>query len=361
VRGVQVTLATFARQPGGVWRNMMDLAHALPERGAEVRVAVPGDADDLRERARAAGLAVVSLRDTSGDVWHAHLHDTLDPATAVELLRRKVGSRQSTVVTEHLPRTNATDPGLLDHRRTPGADRLKVTYKRVLLRAADATITVSDAARSFMVTRYGSAAREVVVVHNGFAPPAEISAPPDTRLDGDVLVLAAGALIVQKGMDVLIDAAKGGQGWRVRIIGDGPHLDTLRKRALDAPVELPGWSDRALEEVAAADVFCLPSRWESFGYVVLEAMALGRPVVGSDVDAVPELVEDGVTGLLVAPEDPAALRAALDRLAADPRLRARLGAAGARRARERFGLAPMVDGTLAVYERAIAARRGRRA
>ena len=351
---MQVTLATFARQPGGVWRNMMDLARALPERGADVRVAVPADAAGLRERAREAGLAVVALSDTSGDVWHAHLHDTLDRAAAMALVRRRAGSRQSTVVTEHLPRTNATDPTLLDHRRTPGADRMKVMYKRVMLRAADATITVSDAARSFMLERYGAAARGVVVVHNGFDPPAAI-APPDR--DGDVLVVAAGALIVQKGMDVLIDAAKGAQGWRVRIIGDGPHLDTLRTRAAGAPVELIGWSERSLEELGASDVFCLPSRWESFGYVVLEAMALGRPVVGSNVDAVPELVEAGVTGLLVPPEDPAALRAVLDDLAADPELRARLGAAGARRARERFALAPMVDGTLAVYERAIAGRR----
>jgi glycosyltransferase involved in cell wall biosynthesis len=81
--------------------------------------------------------------------------------------------------------------------------------------------------------------------------------------------------------------------------------------------------------LASLDVLVLPSAYEEMGSVLTEAMASGLPVVASDVGGIPEVVRDGVTGLLVPPGDVGALAAALDRLAADPELRARLSA-GAR-------------------------------
>ena len=101
--------------------------------------------------------------------------------------------------------------------------------------------------------------------------------------------------------------------------------------------------------LAACDVLVMASRWEGLGLVFLEAMAAGRPCLATRVSAIPEVVVDGETGLLVPPDDPPALADGLVRLAGDPTLRARLGAAGRARVAERFGLDRMVEETLAVY------------
>jgi len=103
--------------------------------------------------------------------------------------------------------------------------------------------------------------------------------------------------------------------------------------------------------MAAADVFVMASRWEGLGLVFLEAMAARLPCLSTRVSAIPEVVLDEETGLLVPPDDPAALGAAMVRLAEDEPLRRRLGARGAERVRAHFGLDRMVDETLAVYRR----------
>jgi len=355
---LDATLATFADHPGGVWRHIVDVASGLAERGVAVAVAVPEDAEPLIADARARGLTLRSLDDTQGDVWHVHLHDTLDRRAMKALARRKA-TRQATIATEHLPRTDATDPTLLPGGRTPGAHAAKTALKRGALAVTGHTILVSAASAAFLRQRYRVGGRRMHVVPNalrtvdGAAP-----GPPEPSADGLVEVIAVGSLIMQKGIDVLIDAASGATGWRAVVVGSGPHREALEARAAErgAPVRFAGWSDDVHGAMAKADVFCLPSRWEACPYVVLEAMTLGRPVVASAVDGVPEQVADGETGVLVPPEDPGALRAALDALAADRDARERLGAAaiGAIAARHRFD--DMIDRTLAVY--AAAAGRG---
>ena len=111
--------------------------------------------------------------------------------------------------------------------------------------------------------------------------------------------------------------------------------------------------DEVLRLIERAAVVVAPSRREGFGVTVAEAMAHGRPVVASAVGGLLDLVVDGETGLLVPPRDPAALRAALERLLGDAELRARLGAAARERARERFAWPVVTDGTLAAYEQAL--------
>jgi glycosyltransferase involved in cell wall biosynthesis len=103
----------------------------------------------------------------------------------------------------------------------------------------------------------------------------------------------------------------------------------------------------------------LPSRQEGHPLALLEALALGRPVVACAVGGVPEIVVPGRTGLLVPPEDPAALAAALERLRRDPGLRARLGASAARDARARFDVRRSVAAVEALYRRVLASRPGR--
>jgi glycosyltransferase involved in cell wall biosynthesis len=186
-------------------------------------------------------------------------------------------------------------------------------------------------------------ARDVRVVPNGVDLPAEAGEP-----DEPPHVLYVGRLSAEKGVLELLAAADGLP--RV-IVGDGP----LRGRVPDATGMVRRHELSAYYRRAA--VVCVPSRREGFGVVCLEAMAHGRPVVASATGGLLDLVDDGVTGVLVPPRDVAALREALRRLLADEELRARLGAAGRERARERFSWDVVAPELTKAYEDA--ARLGR--
>jgi len=110
-----------------------------------------------------------------------------------------------------------------------------------------------------------------------------------------------------------------------------------------------GFRQDVRDLMPAFDVFALPSLWEGFGLVLLEAMAAGRAIVASRISAIPEVVEDGVTGLLVSPGDSDALAEALLALRRDGVRRERLGAAGAERLRRQFTLKRMIERTIDVY------------
>ncbi len=129
-------------------------------------------------------------------------------------------------------------------------------------------------------------------------------------------------------------------------------------RAAAAAPELAGrvhWAghrDDVPALLTACDIVVQPSHWEGFGLVLVEAMAAQRPVVATAVSAIPEVVRDGETGLLVPPHDPHALARALLQLCGDPERRAQLGAAGAARVQSHFMAERMVRETLAVYAEA---------
>ena len=182
-------------------------------------------------------------------------------------------------------------------------------------------------------------AEQVRVIPSGVEIPAESGVeaqPPE--------ILYAGRLSAEKGVIELSEAA---DGLNLVVAGDGP----LRSRLPQARGFV---SHDELEELyACAAVVVCPSRREGFGVVCLEAMAHGRPVVATNVGGLKDLVVDGETGLVVPPRDPAALRAALERLLGDAELRRRLGAAGRERARERFSWAAVTDATLAAYRMAL--------
>ena len=181
-------------------------------------------------------------------------------------------------------------------------------------------------------------AREVRVIPSGVDLPAEVGAEADPPE-----VLYAGRLSPEKGVLELVEAAA---GLNLVVAGDGP----LRSRVPGAQGFVP--HDELQRLYARAAVVACPSRREGFGVTCLEAMAHGRPVVATPVGGLRDLVTDGETGLVVPARDPAALRAALERLLGDPQLRRRLGEAGRRRAGERFSWAAVTDATLAAYAEA---------
>jgi len=137
------------------------------------------------------------------------------------------------------------------------------------------------------------------------------------------------------------------------IAGGGDLEEFLRDLALELRVSehvhVLGPRQDVPALMQALDVFAMPSIWEGFGLVLLEAMAAARPVVASHVATIPEVVVDGETGLLVPAGDEVALAEALAQLADDPQLAQRLGQAGQDRLRRRFSIDKMVGDTELLY------------
>lgn len=166
----------------------------------------------------------------------------------------------------------------------------------------------------------------------------------------------------QKAHDVLLRAfAKARErrsDLRLLLLGDDPFGDGRRRAealareiGVHGPVIFAGIRRDVPRLLAASDCFVMASLWEGLGLVFLEAMACELPVLATQVSAVPEVVIDGETGLLVPPADVDSLAEGLLALAADPERRRRLGQAGRARVEQHFGIDRMVDETLAVYRR----------
>ena len=160
-----------------------------------------------------------------------------------------------------------------------------------------------------------------------------------------------------KGHEVLFAAVAAAQRragpLRLLVAGDGPLLPELRRNATGIPVSFLGHVADIRMLLHATDALVFPTlSWlgEVFGLAALEAMASGLPVVTSDEGALPEVVADGRTGMVVPAGSVPALAGALVTMAADPARRAAMGEAGRVRAREVFSLDRMVDATLELYE-----------
>jgi len=211
------------------------------------------------------------------------------------------------------------------------ASRLKWAARRVLRRARLVLCPSEALARAAR----DLGAREVRVVPSGVAIPDDVGLPEDPPH-----VLFVGRLSEEKGVLELLEATEGIP--RV-IVGDGP----LRGRVPDALGFVPP-SELGPYYVRAAVIVC-PSRREGYGVAAREAMAHGRPVVASAVGGLVDAVEDGATGLLVAPRDVPALRAAVERLLGDGELRDRLGANARTKARERYAWSAATEATIRAY------------
>ncbi len=178
---------------------------------------------------------------------------------------------------------------------------------------------------------------------------------PPTR----TVVGAAGRLSAEKGFDLLLDAVAGlierGHDIEVRIAGDGDGLARLRERAARPPLAgraaILGYRSDIIGFYHDLDVFVVSSLREGLPNALLEALALEVPAVATRVAGVPALVEDGVNGLLVEPGSAATLAAAIERLARDPALARRLGAAGRATVEASFGFDTRMASMISIYRR----------
>ena len=251
----------------------------------------------------------------------------------------------------------------------PVLSRLFVYVERLTAAITDTIITLTPRGiEEFLAWRIAPEEKFTVIPSGveleGFASPSPadggssvrtaLSLHPDEPIVGSV-----GRLDRVKGYDQLVEASvlvlqERPGAWFV-VAGDGDERRTLENQAHRLGVagrwRFLGWQEDLEPLYHSFDLSVLPSRNEGMGRAAVEAMACGRPVVATAVGGVPSVVKDGVTGLLVPPEDPKALARAILQLLEDETARRRMGEAGPQWVRERFSCQAMLDGIERVYSR----------
>lgn len=352
---VLITSPYSLSYPGGVQGQVLGLARALRAQGTDARVLGPCDGPPPDTGVMSVGpssmwpsngsIAPISsgptvaqrtmdaIRDLEPDV--VHLHEPMVPGPNHAVL---LGPPVPIVGTWHAAGKLLAESAF---RRA-----MKAAARRVTLRCA-----VSEAARELAERACGG---RYTVLFNGVEVDRFASAEPWPTERPSVLFV--GRHEPRKGLRVLLDAFEGiDRDVHLWVAGDGPETDELRARNL-AGVE---WLGRISDEernrrLRAASIFCAPALGgESFGVVLLEAMAAGAPVVASAIPGYANVARDGVDGVLVPPGDPDALRAVLRDLLDRPIRRAELSDAGEARAAE-YSMRRLAERYTTVYESAVA-------
>jgi glycosyltransferase involved in cell wall biosynthesis len=359
--------STFWPHIGGVEVLGANLVRALVDRGHDVTVLARRDTDDLPATSHLAGAEVIRLRFRQA-IEANDPGAVLDLRSEVKALKREV--RPDVVHLYHL------GPDLLFHRLTRGEPTLVTLHQAFTgelladdvalgptLREADAIAACSQSVLHDLLGRIPEVAARTQLVRNALPPSPAHS---DPVAEGPPVVLFVGRVVPQKGFDLGLAAFaelhRRHPEARLVVGGDGVShaalAEQVQARGLADAVDLVGWVDRAgiRRLMAAATMVVMPSRFEPFGLVALEAGQARRPVVAFAVDGLVEAVDDGRTGLLVPPGDVAALAAAMARLVEEPGLARRLGEAGYESDRSGKAWDAHVDAHEALYEKLVAAR-----
>lgn len=330
---------------GGAEKVVFQLASYAGGQGGIVWL--KGPLERRKEALEQAGVALMPL----------NLRGLRDLPRAIFLLRQRIAQFQPEVVHGHLihaqlltrwaVRTMRGVPLVTTEHNVYASSRYLprwlVKLNALTCQQDHAIVAVSEAVRRSLKAE-GFRAKEIRVIYNGIespkvAPPFPIETPP--------VITLVGRLNQQKGVDIFLEAMRllpECRGWLVGIGGESERkrvADHLQRDDLQSRVR---WDQTGMEGVRAmteASVVVVPSRWEGLGIVALEAMALGRPVVASRVDGLSEVVQEGVTGLLVAPGSPEALAQAVRKVLTDPAQAAEMGRAGRQRVEEQFTLSKM--------------------
>jgi len=347
-------VSTFAPKTDTKW--LLQIARHLDRRRFELQAACYYEGGDIERRLAEIGIAthnlgIESVADPRA-IWRgARLIERIGPDLVhTHLLRADllggVAARSAGI------------PLIVSTAYAVGA------FRRAVRRASDPlldavcrllpthVLAVSDAVRQDCIARLGWPADRVRVIRTGIDPPGTIDSAAVRRLrdewgcgDGREnarAVVTVARLSYEKGVDVLIDAAAELKDAAVRfvVVGEGPLRRPLQRRIDDlgmaGRVRLAGYCNDVWPCLAAADVVAVPSLMEGMPNALLEAMALGRPIVATAVGGIPEAVESRVSGLLVPPADPKALAAGIRELLHDAGLSRRLGETAAAVVEKRF-------------------------
>lgn len=359
---------------GGTERHLLDLVEHVPN--VEHIIAVPSihlgkPTTDAALSARQVGAIVETVEMERSPAPHRS-------AAAINSMRALIRRYRPTVVHGHsslggaISRLAATGMQVPVVYTPNGLSRLPwaLTVERYLRSRTDWFIAVSDSEHEFAIRKRLAAPERSTTIRNGIdlRPPLPLRPSLRERLgvpEGAPLVGCLGRLTWQKAPEVYVTAcaiaARELPNAHFLLVGSGPHAARVESNLRAAQLgERFHWL-RTLPGAAAAfselDLYVLPSRFEGGPYTPLEAMRAGTPVVLTDAAGNRDTVEPGVTGLLVAVDDPLELGRAMVQLLADPERRAAFAAAGAERLRALFDVRAMGEKTAAVYERVARDRR----
>ncbi|MEO8607724.1 MAG: glycosyltransferase [Chloroflexota bacterium] len=359
-----------AVQVAGAERHLLTLLSGLRAQGIDAQLLLLVEPDNAMQS------YVVAAESRGIPVERLVIKRHLDPSL-YNRLNQSLRNLKPDVVHTHLlhadlygiPAARWTKvPVVVSSRHNDNAFRRRAPIKqvnRVLWRMTDAGIAISDSIARFTVEVEGAAKNKIHRIYYGLEPikPLDRNAARTDLLrelnlpDGSDLIGIICRLTEQKGITYGLQAfAKIAADFpraHLLIAGDGPLRSALAREAdalmLTDRVHFLGWRDNIPALMAGLDIFLAPSLWEGFGLVFLEAMAQATPIIASNVSAIPEVIVDGETGLLVPPRDVEGLAEALGKLLSDKPLRQYMGLQGQDRLETQFSAARMVDETAALY------------
>jgi glycosyltransferase involved in cell wall biosynthesis len=346
-------------RPGGVETFVTNLAYELSGSNIELTVAILGSEGPVADELRDIGVRVIALnlgRDASRLARvkaYASLppFDLLHANTGGLLLRTVARARGCRAIFAHVH-------GPPDHWMTDGWPRDPWAVERAFAWGTQQFLCCSQATWDLLWRGRRRPKQPISIVPHGIAVGPRTPRSDDVR--STRVVGFVGRLTAQKGVMHLLHAARivlaRRPETRFVIVGDGTERQRLEDEAKGihpAAFTFVGERSDARQLMADFDLLAVPSEWEPFGIVNLEAMAAELPVVAFAVDGIPEVVEDQVTGLLVRPRDPAVLADAILALLADPIRCRQMGAAGRRRVEEHFSRARMARTIVQLYDKAL--------
>lgn len=356
---------------GGAQHYVYDLATHLPKEKFSVVVAAGGNGTLLQDCTQ-EGVQTVTLPSLGRDV--SPLKDLQSLREVRELLKKEkpdvlhLNSSKAGFVgalagrLEKVPRIVFTAHGWSFNEKRPVYQQIVFRIiQGITLLLVDATIAVSK-----QVQKKAPLKKNIHLVYLGisnitFDDPVRAKEKiknicPEFNVD-TFTIGTIGELHTNKGHDVLVNALTllpKDKKWQAVIVGEGEERTRLQaliaKYSLDTHVFLAGTIQNGAQLMKAFDIFVLPSRTEALGYALLEAGQAGLPVVASNVGGIPEVIKDGITGVLVTKEDPQNLARALTALMNNSELSHTYGTKNKELVRNTFSLARMVAETVAIYD-----------
>jgi len=364
---VRVLHLTSHLNVGGITLYILSLSHQLKAMGHEVVVASAGGR--LETQARSLGLTH----------WQVPLNTSQEFSPkilrSIRQIRDQLREQPVDILHAHTRVGQVVADQLSRQLRIPYVTTWHGLYRTRLGRrlypcTGQTCMAISEVVREHLRKDFRVPDRRIQLIYNGVnvehygtAPAVgDVEAyrkrwgiPARKPLIGGIGRMAAGKV---KGFDLLLAAAcllkDSKPDLQILLVGDGPRRpfleDVAERLGIRDRVHFAGAAEDIRIPLALMDVFVFPSRWpEAFGLTLVEAMAAGKPVVATRIGAVPEIVRDGVDGLLFDPEDAQALTGALSRLIDDRSLAQGLARSAARRAREQFSAQQMAARVDQVY------------
>ena len=388
---MRVLYVNHTAEVSGGERSLLTLLGALPD---EIEPLLATPRGDLLEAARAVGVPTTEIRGTAGSLRLHPLHTPqalAEMALAGRQVRRAARSHGARVLHANSIRSGlllaAARPGLPGRALPPGVVQVRdvlppgaVTTATLRAVSRAAAVVVANSRYTAEAVRAAAPGARLEVIHN----PVDLDRFDPARIDRgaardalglpgtrSVLLGLVAQLTPWKGQDTAVRALeivrRGGLDAHLVLVGSAKFVArstrfdneayvaglraAIARAGLEDRVSFLGERDDVPEIVRALDILLLPSVEEPFGRALIEAMALGVPVLATNVGGPPEIVSDGVEGRLLPPGDAEAWAAAISEIAGDPARAAAMGAAGRRRALAEFGADRHAAALLGLYRR----------